>query len=512
MPRIPTTEFINNPKRYGYDIRVDKLLLRAAITTNNPMTIQSSDVQAGQNINVKQNAEDFTSNLGRIYSRTNFSAGQGLDTAHRRDAQENDVHRFWDSQGVDVFQNNNDTSYNIHLLYTTDDKNVKGGSTPFSASNNYITQTNNGHLWVTDAAALYKSTDYGDTWVAQTTGATHNFTGITSVGNRVFATTANTTTASQLLEWNGSSWNIRTTAQSSAGGLTGIWFVKNTLIITGDDGEIERVWSVSPFEQTWDSSDLTNASKIFSFEHTHSISQVVDAGAVVLAACTDGNIYSIKDNAGTFILKGVTNIPFEEVHSITAVEGLVFFGTKDMANEVGRFYSSEIAVADDLYVLANRQLIKEWDTTGQDTTPKFMFASRDSVYVGIKESANVSYLWRYYLPTGGIARDLKTSAGGFITGITKSNNKFIICVANKDIYKETSTYESTGYLITPAADFFTAEAKQFVGAEVSTKELPDNTSVELLFSNNFEDLDTSSFVPKEISLLGCFKPTFSINF
>ena len=160
MPRIPTTEFIDNPKRYGYDVRVDKLLLRTAIGPNNPMTIQSSDVQAGQNINVKQNAEDFTSNLGRIYSRTNFSAGQGLDTAHRRDAQENDVHRFWDSQGVDVFQNNDDTSYNIHLLYTTDDKNVKGGSTPFSASNNYITQTNNGHLWVTDAAALYKSTDY----------------------------------------------------------------------------------------------------------------------------------------------------------------------------------------------------------------------------------------------------------------------------------------------------------------------------------------------------------------
>ena len=32
------------------------------------MTIQSSDVQSGQQVNVKQNPEDFTSNLGRIYS------------------------------------------------------------------------------------------------------------------------------------------------------------------------------------------------------------------------------------------------------------------------------------------------------------------------------------------------------------------------------------------------------------------------------------------------------------
>ena len=29
---------------------------------------------------LKQNPEDFTSNLGRIYSRNNFKSGQGLDT------------------------------------------------------------------------------------------------------------------------------------------------------------------------------------------------------------------------------------------------------------------------------------------------------------------------------------------------------------------------------------------------------------------------------------------------
>ena len=66
------------------------IYLRTAVSPNNPMTIQSSDVQAGQNVNVKQNPEDFTSNLGRIYSRNNFSAGQGLDTAHRADGKPDD--------------------------------------------------------------------------------------------------------------------------------------------------------------------------------------------------------------------------------------------------------------------------------------------------------------------------------------------------------------------------------------------------------------------------------------
>ena len=83
MPRVASTSTVSNPKRYGYDIQLDNLYFRSAIGPGREMTIQSSDVQGEGQINVKQNPEDFTSNLGRIYSRNNFSAGQGLDTAHR---------------------------------------------------------------------------------------------------------------------------------------------------------------------------------------------------------------------------------------------------------------------------------------------------------------------------------------------------------------------------------------------------------------------------------------------
>ena len=488
MVRVASTSNVRNPKRYGYDVKLDNIYLRTAVGPGRELTIQSSDVNAGQQINVKQNPEDFTSNLGRIYSRNNFSAGQGLDTAHRLDAKEDDVHRFWDSKGVDVFHGDDETSYNIHLLHTMADKNVRGVDTTFNSDNNYMTQTTDGNLWVTDEDDLYKSTDNGETWAAETTGATYNFTGITSVGNRVFATTANGTSGSELLEWDGSAWNTRTTAQASNAGLYGIWFVKGVLIIAADDGELERVWAVSPFEQVWSSSNLVDADSIFSHEDTHHVSQVVDAGAVILAASTDGNVYSIKDNAGTWVLKGVSNIPFEEVHSISAVEGLVFLGTKEFGRNVGRFYRTELVVADDLYVLANRQLVKEW-VNSVDTTPKFMFASRDSVYCGVKESDSETCLWRYYLPTGGIARDLCMTGEAFVTGITNSNDKFIVVMAGIDVFKQTSTYVSEGYLVTSAADFFTAESKQFVGAEVSTLTMPENTQVSLQYSTRFEDLD-----------------------
>ena len=486
MPRIATTEFISNPKRYGYDVRVDKLLLRTAISPNNPMTIQSSDVQAGQNVNVKQNPEDFTSNLGRIYSRNNFSAGQGLDTAHRADGQPDDSKRFWDSKGIDVFHGDDEVSYNVHLLYTTLTQNKS-----FSGTNNYIAQTTNGDIYVTDTTNIHKYN--GTSWstiAAGTSGATHNFTGIAAFGNGLYLTTANGTSGSQLIKFDGSSWSTLTTAQSSSGGLTGVWYVKNRLWISGNDGTAEYLWERSPFD-AWDVTWLADGDSIVEIEPTHSITGVVDGGAAVLAASTDGTVYSFKLSSAVFVNQGQTKIPYEEVHSIAAAEGIIFIGTKEVSRNVGRLYKLELVAADNLYVLANRQLIKEW-VTAVDTTPKTMFVSRDSVYIGIKEANNETNLWRYYLPTGGLARDLQTTGNGFVTGIVQSNGKFVICVAGSDVYIETSTYESTGYLITSAADFFTAEAKQFVGAEVSTKELPEETSVELFFTTNFEDLDNPS--------------------
>ena len=488
MPRVATTLSVNNPKRLGYDIRLDLNLYRTAVGPGREMTIQSSNVEEG-NINVKQNAEDFTSNLGRIYSRNNFSGGQGLDTAHRANGTPKDTTRFWDSKGVDVFHGDDENSYNVHLLHTTASESIS-----FSGTNNYLAQTTNGDMYVTDQAVIYKSTDNGDTWAAVTTGLTidYNFTGAAAVGDQVYFTTANGTTNSELIQYDGTTWTENPTDQSSNAGLTGIWFAKGQVFISGDDGTVEYLWAVSPFNKSWTSSDLAEADAILTFEDSHHVSQVVDAGAVVLAASTNGDIYSIKDVAGTMTLKGQTNIPFEEVHCIAASEGIVFFGTKEKSRGVGRFYRADLTVADDLYVLANRQLVKEWVITGVDTTPKHMFVSRDSVYCGIKESASESYLWRYYLPTAGFARDLEIGASGFITGITQADGKFVISVAGEDIYRETSVYESEGYIMMSAADFFTAESKQFVGAEISTFDMTNAVTAELFYSTKFEALDNAN--------------------
>jgi hypothetical protein len=312
MPRVASVVNINKPKSYGYDIRLDENFYRSAVGPERQMIVQSSDVSQGQQVNVKQNPEDFTSNLGRIYSRNNFSAGQGLDTAHRANGKPDDINRFWDSKGIDVFHGDDETSYQIHLLFTTATQSLS-----FSGTNNYVTQTTNGDVYVTDTTNIHKYN--GSSWstiAAGTSGASHNFTGIAAFGNGFYATTANSdNTASQLIKFDGSSYSTLTTAQSSSGGLTGVYYVKNRLFITGNDGTAEYIWEKSPFD-AWNTANLADADSIVEVEPTHSFTGVVDGGAVVLAASTDGTIYSFKLSSGVFVNQGQTKIPFEEVHSI----------------------------------------------------------------------------------------------------------------------------------------------------------------------------------------------------
>ena len=271
MPRLTTQAEVSNPQRKGYDFRLDNQLYRAAISPDQQMIIESSDVGAENAVNVKQNAEDFTSNIGRVFSRNNFSAGEGLDTAHRANGKANDVNRYWDSKNVDVFHDD-ETSYNVSLLFSTEAKSIS-----LSGTNNYIAQTANGHLYLTDNTTIYKSTNNGSTWAAVSTGLTinYNFTGIAAFNNGLYLTTANGTSNSELIKFDGTSWSEETTAQTSSGGLNGVWFVKNRLFITGTDATATRIWSISPFGKTWSSSDLADGDTIVSIESEHSVSTVL---------------------------------------------------------------------------------------------------------------------------------------------------------------------------------------------------------------------------------------------
>ena len=472
MPRVATTLNISNPKRYGYDIKLDDILLRTAIGPNRQMTIQSSDVEGGQ-VNVRQNAEDFTSNLGRVFSRNDFSGGSNLDTAHRRDGTDKDTIRFWDSQGVDVFGKDLGSSYNIKLLETTENKR----SLSSSDGDNYLAVVGT-VIYASDDATLYKSTDGGDSWSLVTTGLTagYHIKGLASHGDLLY-----------IVANNGSAGEIETltsggtsTQKSTAHTFDGIWAVKNKFLVSAGNAIYE-----------YDGATTVSSAKV-TLASGETWTDVTDAGAVALATATDGRIYSFKDISAAFTVKGQTEITNEIPTCIIESNGIVFYGTKEDqtgAKKIGRLYRANLQTADDLYVLGGNQLIKEWDISGVDASPKKLYSTRDSIYTGIKESGSSSFLWRYYLPTAGIARYYKAAAGGEIEDICKMDEKFLFSVVGSGVFKQSSAFETEGFIVLPAADFFTAENKQFVGAEVSTEILDSNTSVEVSVSTKFESLN-----------------------
>ena len=473
MPRLTTQAEESNPKRKGYDFRVDNQLYRSAVGPGREMTIQSSDV-ADAGVNVRQNPEDFTSNIGRIYSRNDFSGGSNLDNAHKANGNPNDVRRFWDSQGVDVFNTDLGKGYNVQLLHTTEKEQALSSAVSHMA----VVGT---RIYVSDDETLYKSDDGGDTFDPVTEGLTagYQIKGLAAHGDLLYIT-ANNGSAGEIetLTSGGTS-----TQKMSAAVYDKIFSVKGQFLV-----------SIGNALHAYDG-NTTVGSAIVTLPSGQTFTDAADAGAVVLVTATDGRIYSLKDISGTLTLKGQTEISGEQPTCIVESQGLVFYGTKEPqtgSKTIGRLYRATLTVADDLYVLGQNQLIKQWDEDGLDNSPNTLFTTRDSVYTGIKESGSTSFLWRYYLPTAGIARYYKASAGGTINNIVHVDEKFLFTVSSDGVYQQTSIYELEGFIIAAPADFFTAENKQFVEASVEVEELASGESVELHLSNKYESINDSN--------------------
>jgi hypothetical protein len=500
MAVLPSPSNTNQPQAQGFEANLDDLFLRFAVGPGRQMQINTAPLQA-QAIQTSETPEDFQQEFGQIYSRTDFRGGEGLDKAHRREGTPNDFQRFWDSKGINVFHADEDTSYSVKLLNDIEQKTLT-----FSSDNNYLAQTTNGYMYITDDTDVYQSTDEGVTWTAMTsTSISYTIHGIAAFGNDLFVVAGDGSTNKQLLSYVQSTdtWTDESLGSSFIGYFTGIWFAKGGLFVSGKSTTAEYLWESSPFTKNF-SGDFQSTSALVVTEPTHEFTSVIDAGAVVLAGHTDGNIYSLKIDGGTWSLKGQTQISFEEIHSLAASEGLVFIGTRGFQSNTGRFFTADLTVADNLYVLTNRQLVKQWDN-GVDQSPHSMFVTRDSVYMGIHESATETNLWRYYLPTAGIARDISithsSDSDAKMTGITLTGTtvpKFIAVVDGVGVFKETDTYVSTGYIISSLADFYTSEKKQWVGAKLNTNGVSSGT-VELATTTvplDINDVNSPTWEPQ----------------
>ena len=460
MSVLPSPSNTSEPQSLGFEANLDDLFLRFAVGPGRQMNINTAPLQA-QAIQTSETPEDFQQEFGQIYSRTDFSGGSGLDKAHKRNAGENDFAKFWDSSGIDVFSDKAvGQEYKVSLLHATEEVLT-------SSETNLYMQELSGVIYYADGAVLKKIAT--PLTSAVTTDGTpsggNDITGMAVLGTKLYLV-ANGAIYVRNSAGSFSSYNADNTYDK-------IWSIKGRIVASSTAGVLydvsggtDSVMKTLPSGSTW--------------------TDMCDAGAVAMATADDGYIYSFADESSTLTIKGQSYVEGEVPNAIDAAQGFVFYGTatNTASGKIGRLYRAEVTNANNLYVLVNNQLIKQWGdgTTTLDQAPYKIVSTRDSIYTGIKDTASKTNLWRYYLPTGGIARDLEFSEGGIVEGISVFSDNIFATVSGGGIYRETTNYVLSGYIITALGDFFTSEKKQWVGAKlntnsVSTGEVKLSTSI-----------------------------------
>ena len=467
MAVLPSPSNTSAPESQGFEANLDDLFLRFAVGPGRQMNINTAPLQA-QAIQTSETPEDFQQEFGQIFSRTDFAGGSGLDKAHQRNASPNDFQRYWDSKGIDVFSGKEvGQEYKVSLLHDTDEVQTTTGT-------NLYMQELGGEIFYADGAVLKKvSTPLtGSVSDDGTPSAGNNITGMAVLGSKLY------------LVANGDIY-VRNSAGSYATYNTHktfdkLWSMKGRLVASATNGELHEVAATS------------SPPTMKALPSGSSWTDVADGGAVVLATADDGYIYSFADESSTLTLKGQTFVEGEVPNAIDAAQGLIFYGTyqNTASGKIGRLYVAEITNANNLYVLVNAQLIKQWGdgTTTLNQAPYKIISTRDSIYTGIVDSASKTNLWRYYLPTGGIARDVEFAESGIVEGLAVFSDRLFATVSGGGLYKESTNYVSTGYVITPLADFFTSEKKQWVGAKLNTNVVTSG-SVKLFTSTIAGDIN-----------------------
>ena len=468
MAIVPTIDLVDRPQAMGYDGFIDNVLVRLAVTPQTPWRDITAEATPPR-IDTAEAAEDVKDEVGQRYSRSDLSGGAGLDFAHGRNRPDDASIRFWDSKGVDVFDSDPGKLYEAKLLHRVDPNG--GGYTDIES-----VCTVDGTVYFARAAGIYT-----------TSGQQAALTGITkmvAMGNSLYTLDG----VNGVRQYPVSTF---TPSSVSATAFDEIWAVKSRIV--GASGHL-----------LYDT-DAVAGGLILSIPTGEYITAVIDAGPAILVFGSNGYIYALTLDQDLALVsagqtKFVDEVPLMATESFGII-GLVTAESTEAGGKVTRFYTGQLGLSGS-YALEGLQLQYQVGDryTTDDHTAHSMLGTRDSIYVAIPEEGSTEItLWRYYLPTGGYARSHTVDPGAgtnVLQSFVQVDDRFYLAINGDDLWEETDEYVAVGWAIGPLADFYTADAKQWVGAElsglVSTSgsflELYDTTDPEIL-----DDPDSSSW-------------------
>lgn len=471
MP-LPTKANVTRPEAWGYQALIEygpsnaeSLYLPLAIGPRRELNLATVPPRTeSEGMNTDANPEDLPTESGRTFSRSNFTGGQGLDRAHRRDGEDRDWSRFFDSRNIDVVPARGGQAEEIKLLHSTtslralDASNVRNplvriGTVLYGVVNDdvQVDRTSN-------------PTAGAPTWSQEAPGGTGGIKDLTALGDLLYAARS-------------------TIRQRSSGGSWSSWSDLAADRLWGLKGRVLAAVGTSLYQAA--AGVVGNSTLLHVLDSGQIWTDAVDAGSAILVSATDGYIYAFVDNDGELSLKGQTQMEGETPYALGYAQGQVFIGTGEATTGGGQIGRLWRAVLIGLR-LREAVVLRQWGdgTETRNRAPQRIISTRESIWTGVIEDGSETHLWRYHLETAGLVRDLIMAASGVVHGIAVFDDRMFVTVNDASLYRENTTYASTGYIISPLADFFSAARKSWVGARLSPSSLPTGVDAFLAYSTD----------------------------
>ena len=463
MSPLPLASTVTQPRAHGLHARIGGVLYRLVDLADARPFIRTAAIQPPR-IDTAQNPEDIRPEVGVFFSLSEFGGGEGQAHIHRPNSSPN---RFWDSRGIDTNPPLPGRPATFSLLRTSDNlratanTNVRAdynGTSLFLVDGNDVVRCDN-PLGITPIFAT-ENPHSGDGAVA--------VLDITHYGTDVY------------------------TAMGTSGvhkrDSIGTWTSWSTLAAT-------RVWQAkgrvlgAVAEALHEVRATTTSDLLHTLSPGNTWTGAVDAGAYVIASATDGFIYSftLDEATGNLSIANRTRVStFEQVTALAYhPSGLVFYGTSEptLNGTVGRLYRAAINESGTLSFSA---LVRQWgdSSTTADRAVHTITPYRESIYTAVDEPDRNTHLWRYDLETTGRVRHLDAQGDGPVPVIIPIGDRLFFTRENAGLYREsTTTYQSTGYLISSLADHFTSAQKNWAAVNIDVENLEGGV-VELWYSSS----------------------------
>lgn len=452
----PTVSATARPRVWGYGLSLGDRLFRLAVGPGRELTIQTAPLEAPR-VNTTSSPEEATAEFGLTFARSRFDGGEGLFRAHSESAAPN---RYWDSKNVSTMPADPGEFPEVRLLRAAEQIET-------STDDGLRFAEAGGSLYVAEGTTIRRCDDVGAANPVFVDDDPHNgetpttVEDVTSMGDIVYAA----------LGANGIHRKV-----------SGVW----------------EHWSDTPATRVWEAKGRIIASDgaalyevvaagaapaaLRTLASGETFQDAGDGGSHVLVAATDGYVYAYSTDTGSLVAGGQTLFEGETPRAIGQSQGVVAIGTS--SGNVGRMWVGQVSA--DNGQLGNLQLTKEWGDSGTviDQAPRRIIGTRDALVTAVTDGTDV-HLWRYELSTAGFSRHLSIEgATGVVRGLAFVDGRTFASVDGEGVWRPSSEYAASGYLIGPLGDFYSANDKSWIGARLETGPILGGARVSLYYTTD----------------------------